>query len=164
MKKIKLISIILISLYFLYYISTYTEWHFIDYVNLIFHEAGHTIFFFAGMYLKILAGSGLQIAIPLFITLYFLYNENRFSASLCLMWLGQNILNVSVYIRDAITMQLDLLGGDYVIHDWNYLLSNLDFLRFAPEIASIFYYSGILAIIIGIFSAINYLVNNSNHV
>ena len=65
------------------------------------------------------------------------------------MWVGQNIINVSVYAGDAVAMQLPLLGGDSVIHDWNYLLGTLHVLKWAPEVAGILFALGILAICFG---------------
>ncbi len=46
-------------------------------------------------------------------------------------------------------MQLDLLGGDFVIHDWNYLLSTLGVLRYTNIIAEIIYSLGLITIFIG---------------
>jgi hypothetical protein len=136
--------IILTSLacsYFIYYANTYTDWHFIDNVDLIFHEAGHTIFFFLGEYVQVLAGSAFQIILPFLISLYFLKNKQKISSSLCLAWTGQNILNVSIYAGDAIKMNLDLLGGDSVIHDWHYLLREAYVLQYTDTIAKSIYSS-----------------------
>ncbi len=160
MKFLKLLLVLLISSYFIYYINSYTEWHFLDYVNLIFHESGHTIFFFFGDFFRILAGSWFQMLLPLIITLYFFWNQQFVSGSICLMWFGQNIINVSIYIKDAIVMQLPLLGGDSVIHDWNYILNKLGLLHLSPNIASIFYYCGIIFIMIGILSAVYFTMKN----
>lgn len=162
MKGIRLILIAIASLYFLYYINTYTEWHFLDYVNLIFHEAGHTIFSPFGMFFKIEAGSGMQVAIPLFISIYFFYTQQIISGSICLMWVGQNLLNISIYVKDAIDMKLDLLGGDYVIHDWNYILTEIGVLQYAPQIASVFYVLGVTTIFFAIISAIIYWIKNDD--
>ncbi len=142
--------------YFWHYMFTFTDWHFIDTVNLIFHEAGHTILFFMPGVIVALAGSAFQIIIPLLIAIYFFYQEQNISASICLMWMGQNFLNVSVYAGDAINMNLDLLGGDSVIHDWNYILSNLNLLQHTHSIALTFFWIGILAIVIGSVASLNY--------
>jgi hypothetical protein len=133
----------------LYYAQTYTEWHFIDNVNLIFHEAGHSIFFWAGEFFDMAAGTLLQLSIPLFISLYFFAHRQNISGALCLLWVGQNLLNVSAYAGDAIVMQMDLLGGDLVTHDWNYLLSMTGNLEHTPAIATAFYTLGIIFIIVG---------------
>lgn len=160
MKFIKILLVLLVSAYFIYYINTYTEWHFLDSVNLIFHEAGHTIFFFLGNFFRVLAGSWFQISLPLFISIYFFWNQQNISGSICLMWVGQNMISVSIYVKDAILMQLPLLGGDSVIHDWNFILNELGILHLAPSIASIFYYAGIVAIMIGILSAVYFAMQN----
>ncbi|MDB5244196.1 MAG: hypothetical protein JWN18_66 [Parcubacteria group bacterium] len=135
--------------YFFYCATTQMDWHYIDYANLLFHEAGHTIFIFFGQFTSVLMGSGFQIVLPLSIALYFWITEQRFSAALCLMWVGQNLINVSVYAGDAITMQLPLLGGDSVIHDWNFLLSNLHILSWTPAVSLTLYGIGILSIGLG---------------
>lgn len=138
------------NLYSLYYAFTPTEWHFIDTVDLIFHEAGHTIFGFFGEFIRIAMGSGFQILLPFSIALYFFYLRQRISGAVCLMWTGMNLINVSIYAGDSIVMQLPLLGGDGVMHDWNYLLSTLGILRYTPQIAGALSALGILAIGTGI--------------
>lgn len=95
-------------------------------------------------------GSGFQILLPLSIACYFFVTRQHFSGAVCLMWVGQNLLNVSVYAGDAIAMQLPLLGGDGVMHDWNYLLTTLGMLKFTPEVASVLFLLGIITIGAGI--------------
>lgn len=148
-KYFRLTLVIIVCTYFWYCTKTYTEWHFIDSVDLIFHEAGHFLFSSFGMFIGVAAGSGFQIALPVFLSIYFFFTGQKISGALCLLWVGQNLLNVSVYAGDAITMRLDLLGGDGVIHDWNYLLSSLGVLRFTPVIASTIYRMGFMIISIG---------------
>lgn len=127
----------------------HTSWHFIDYANLIFHEAGHVIFSFFGTFIHIAAGSGFQVLLPLFLASYFFYKEQNISGSIVLLWTGQSILNVSVYARDAINMNLDLLGGDVVSHDWNTLLTMTGVLKYTYAIAQSMYVIGIGVIIVG---------------
>jgi hypothetical protein len=153
-KYFKTASVVLVSAYFWYYAQTYTEWHFIDNVNLIFHEAGHTIFFWTGDFLSIAAGSMFQFLLPLFIAFYFYINRQQVSAAICFMWAGQNLLNISVYAGDAIVMQLPLLGGNSVTHDWNYLLSITNMINHTQEIAAALYTLGIIMIITGIAFAV----------
>jgi len=153
-------STIIVCAYFWYCAKNYTEWHFIDNVNLIFHEAGHTIFSFFGNFIQVIAGSGLQVLIPLSISLYFFYYRQNISGALSLLWTGQNLLNVSVYAGDAVTQELDLLGGDSVIHDWNYILSTLNLLPYTEIIASGIYFLGICIIIIGTTLSLYYTLND----
>ncbi len=158
-RNTKFVLVLVASLYFWNYALTYKDWHFIDNVNLIFHEAGHAIFSFFGTFIHITAGSGFQILLPLFISLYFFYRKQKVSGSVCLFWVGTNFLNVSVYAADAIKMQLDLLGGDSVIHDWNYILSALGILRYADTEGSVFYILGLVTIFAGTVLALNYAWN-----
>ena len=144
----KLSVAIFATAYFLYYAQTAKDWHFLDNFNLIIHEAGHSIFFFLGEFVQIAAGSLFQILLPLIFVIYFFLKGNRFAAALLLFGVGQNIINVSVYISDAIVMQLPLLGGDSVIHDWNYILSSLGILRYTDAIGSFVFYAGLVVIIL----------------
>ncbi|MEI6843547.1 MAG: hypothetical protein WCK48_03540 [bacterium] len=161
-KTFRFIGILVVCFYFWHYIFTYTEWHFIDYVNLIFHEAGHSIFAFFGEYFDVLAGSLFQFALPLGISIYFFFKKQSISGSLCLLWVGQNLLNISVYAGDAIKMNLDLLGGESSIHDWQYLLSNIGMLHYTNTIASTIYFSGLMTILVGSILSIYYLIQENN--
>lgn len=161
-RGIRLWGALVASLYSLYYLLTPTSWHFIDYVNLIFHEAGHAIFMLGGQFIAVAMGSGLQILLPLSTTCYFYATNQRLSTAICLMWTGYNFINVSIYAGDAITMNLPLLGGDSVIHDWNYLLTNLNLLGAAPQVAGLLYFMGVICIAFGIASAL-YLAFKQPH-
>ncbi len=137
MKKYFSFGLSLIACAYIWYCATTPEkWHFLDNVNLIFHEAGHTIFSFFGEFIHVLAGSTFQIALPLFISLFFFYTRQKASGAITLLWVGQNFINVSVYAADALTMQLPLLGGDGGIHDWNYLLNSMGWIFYTQKVAS----------------------------
>jgi hypothetical protein len=127
--KTRFVIACIASAYFLYYCFSYKDWHFIDNVNLIIHEAGHSVFIFFGQFISLLGGSFLQVTFPLIFVLYFFYRQEYFSASILLFWVGQNLINVSVYVSDSILMQLPLLGGDSSIHDWNSILETLGLLK-----------------------------------
>jgi len=132
--------------YFLYCARTYTEWHFLDYINLIFHEAGHTLALFFPTLIHVMAGTFFQLFIPFVCFLHLYYNRYYFSAHLTLFWLGQNFFNVAHYASDAQMMILPLLGGDGTIHDWNYILGHFDLLRHTDAIAEGIYFIGIVII------------------
>jgi hypothetical protein len=161
MKNKRLLGTVLICLYFWYYFITYKEYHFIDWANLSFHEAGHAIFFFFGDLFTVFAGSGFQVALPILINIYFFLHDQKVSSSICILWTGQNLLNVSVYVGDAIKMQLDLVGGDGTIHDWSYILSNLGILKYTSTVASAIYFLGFLTLIIGTFLSL-YFASKEN--
>ncbi len=103
-------------------------------------------------------GSGLQILLPLAITGYFLYQRQLLSSAVCLMWAGMNLSNVSVYAGDAIAMQLPLLGGDGVVHDWNYILTELNILSWTPQVTLTLFVLGVICIGVGIAGAFSILL------
>lgn len=139
----------LLAWYFLSSAFSTGEWHFIDNVDLIIHEAGHWIFILFGHFVSILGGSLTQVAIPVIFALYFLLKKDLYSAFILIMWAGYNIVNVSVYMADAIKMALPLLGGESSIHDWNYIFSTLGILNQTNAIASTVNSVGVFVIIAG---------------
>lgn len=147
----RLAVVLLFGWYFISAALHQDSWHMIDSVNLVIHEAGHTIFFFLGEFLDIAAGSGFQMLIPFVFIMYFFLRGEFFSSALLLFWLGESIVNVSIYAGDAIVMQLPLLGGDGTIHDWNYLLSHSGLLVFTPAISLVIFIIGIAMMIAGLF-------------
>lgn len=116
----------LIAGLFIFYLQWLREEkHFalIDYVNLAFHEAGHVFFGFFGRFIMMLGGTITQLLIPALCLLQLRRKGANLGWQLCLFWLGQNLLNVSIYAADAIKQELPLVGGGE--HDWTYLLTEL---------------------------------------
>ena len=122
----------------------YANWNFIDGADLLIHEAGHVIFAFFGQFLHILGGSLTQVLLPAVFAGYFFFRRQYYSASVVLFWVAQNILYVAVYMGDSIVQQLPLLGGDGVIHDWNYLLTAMGLLKYTDILSRITYDLGLL--------------------
>lgn len=104
-------------------------WVFLDYANLIFHEAGHVIFMFFGDFLHVLGGSLMQLLVPVIAMVAFIRQSEGFSAGFCLFWLGESANNLSYYIGDARAQALPLLGGDPSGHDWTWLLTTMHLLQ-----------------------------------
>ena len=110
-------------------------------VNLVFHEAGHFLFIPFGRTGSILGGSLFQVLLPLILVFSFLiYNRDAFSASICLWWCGQSLMDVAPYIADARALQLPLLGvgagmDNVGMHDWANLLRPRGWLRYDTTIA-----------------------------
>jgi len=97
------------------------SWCFVDYTNLAFHEVGHLLLAFAPPTLHYLGGTLGQLAVPALLGGYFLLRRRQpFGGALCFWWLGESLLNVSIYMADARTLALPLVGGGD--HDWNELL------------------------------------------
>jgi hypothetical protein len=87
--------------------------------------------------------------VPLAFTVYFLLRRELFSSSVTLFWTGQNLFNISVYVRDARAMALPLVsvgGGEDTIHDWNYLLSHTGLLRWDRQVGALVYGLGLLVV------------------
>src|SRR5438876_3982110 len=124
----KLAVAVIASLYFFWCAYDPFQWHLIDGVNLVIHEAGHIVFRPFGEFLMIAGGSLFQVIMPAVFVGYFCYQRQFYSAALVLFWVGESILNVSVYAADSVAQQLPLLGGPDSIHDWNYLLTRLNLL------------------------------------
>ena len=149
----KILVVFLLAWYFFRSIRTPNDYHFINGVNLVIHEAGHSLMMFFGEFLNILGGSLNQVLIPLIFAVYFFRRRENFSGAIILMWVGQSIVDVSHYAADAIVMQLPLLGGDSVGHDWNYLLSVTHLLNYTSTISTIIYGIGLLTFLAGVIIA-----------
>ena len=125
-------------------------WVFLDFANLIFHEAGHIIFLFLGDFLHVLGGSLMQLLVPGITLGAFLYQEDYFSAGFSLFWLGESAMNLSYYISDARTQALPLLGGDPSGHDWTWLLNDLHLINSDTALGGVVHFLAILIMLGGI--------------
>lgn len=110
------------------------RYHFLDGVNLAFHEAGHLAFAFLGQTLHVLGGTLGQLVFPVACGVHFLREGRRFEAAVCGFWLGESLMYVAVYMADAQAMALPLVGGGE-IHDWNWLLSRAGLLAHGERLA-----------------------------
>ena len=97
----------------------------------------------------IAGGSLLQVLLPSVFVAYFLVRRDRFAASVILAWVGASLSNVALYIGDAQAQELPLLGGENVIHDWWYLLTEWDLLPHDGVIANYVRMAAALAFISG---------------
>lgn len=159
MNRWKLSFAVLLSLYYIHYLQgdsahIYATWNIIDSLDLVIHEAGHFIFMFFGQFIHVLGGSLTQILIPIIFAGYFFFRREYFSSSILLFWVGQNIINVSIYLGDSVAQQLPLLGGDGVMHDWNYLLSTSGLLNYTNTLFNIAYGLGVLTILCAVILSI----------
>jgi hypothetical protein len=145
---------VLAGAYFLWCAWDPYQWHLIDGVNLLIHEAGHMVFMPFGEFLMIAGGSLFQVLMPAAFVLYFFWNDKAYSAALVMFWVGESILNVSVYAGDSIKMQLPLIGGPDSLHDWNYLLEKTGLLSATPKVAGLIRLAGTIVIACGLYLAI----------
>jgi hypothetical protein len=156
----------LLALYAVFGASNYTVEGFLDGsdrvmmflhgVNLIFHEAGHTILAGFGQFLHILGGSLLQVMLPAGIAGYFVGTHQRYAGAIALCWTAQNLWDVSIYIKDAQERSLPLLGGEGVLHDWHFLLLDLKLLAQAQVVGGIVFFLGSVLYLIAIVGGLYY--------
>lgn len=120
----------------------------LDHVNLPFHEFGHIFFSPFGEFIGILGGTIMQLAIPFGIMIAFALKGETAGVAFCAFWFGENLLNISVYMADARSMVLPLVGsGD---HDWNILFSRVNLLRYDTVIAKFVRFTGWLIMILSV--------------
>ena len=135
----------------IYYTINKGQFTFIDYINLLIHEGGHGVFKIFGKFIYTLGGTLMQLIIPSMFIIYYLIKKKIFGAQIFLLWLGENLMNISVYAKDARTQKLPLLGGNKVYHDWTWLLSQTRMLEQDQLVGNIFYGTGNLMFLIALF-------------
>lgn|SRR5574341_10331 len=141
-----------------------TESRFLDRVDLTAHEAGHLLFSWFGEFLQVMGGTIGQLFVPLAFTVYFFLRREFFSSAVALFWTGQNLFNISVYIKDAQAMMLPLIsvGGEDTVHDWNYFLSNFGLLRWDQAIGNIVYASGLFLIAVSVVAGFYFSIDRED--
>jgi cyclophilin family peptidyl-prolyl cis-trans isomerase/HEAT repeat protein len=140
--------IVILAVYGFITFNDPSRYRLLDNVDLAIHEAGHIFFAPFGEFIGYLGGTLLQLIVPLTFFGYFLYHRNRYAAAVLLWWVGQNLWNISVYIRDARSLELPLVGGGE--HDWAYLLGELGLLHRDQSIGQTVFLIGVLLYAISI--------------
>jgi hypothetical protein len=133
----------------------------LDGVDLGFHELGHMLAGGLGRFVHTLAGSFLQLAVPLGLSAYFVIARNDFvGGGVCAAWAGTSAYDVAVYVADAPFENLPLIGG---YHDWAYLLgpSEIDALAASGTIATVIRFCGALCIAAGILACLKVAADRS---
>ncbi|MDK2123388.1 hypothetical protein [Parachitinimonas caeni] len=119
---------------------------FMHQVNLPFHEFGHVLFRPFGEWMTFLGGSLFQCLLPLILAGVFVWRESKpFSASFCVWWMGQSVMDVAPYIGDATAMDMPLIGeyteeiadNRALRHDWHNILEPLGLLHWDQRLATL---------------------------
>jgi hypothetical protein len=126
---------LLLAGYFSAYLRDPGVYLLLDHVDLAIHEAGHVLFAPLGEVLSVAGGTVMQIIAPAVFVAYFARRKQRYSAAIVLFWLAQSLFNVAVYMGDARAQVLPLVGGEDVIHDWNYMLTAAGWLEYDNVLA-----------------------------
>jgi hypothetical protein len=106
---------------------------FVHLIDLVFHEAGHVIFGILGRFMSVLGGSLNQVLIPAVCTGYFFRHRQPAAAAVTLFWTGESLVDVAIYVADGRDMALPLLA-EGLVHDWNWILSELSLRNHAPAL------------------------------
>ena len=128
----------------------YSNFYFIHGFDLIIHEAGHAIFRILGEFMMFLGGTLMQLLVPIGITAYFIYYQQRYSAAVTLFWTAINLFDISIYMKDARSQSLPLLGGEAVTHDWFYLFGSMRLLQHDQTIGGFVYLLGCITYLVAI--------------
>jgi hypothetical protein len=110
------------SLFLLYALQHGPAFLFVDFVNLMIHEAGHALFSWFGLYtLTILGGTLGELIVPLLCAAALFWRRDVPGVAFSLFWFFENFLYIGFYMSDARAEALPLVGsGD---HDWNILFA-----------------------------------------
>jgi hypothetical protein len=121
-------------------------------ITLAFHEMGHIVFAPLGEVPMIAGGSVTQLAIPTIAALLLVWRQgDYFGFAVCGAWLGFSALILARYIGDARALELPLVSlGPEAEHDWWYLLSRMDWLRYDTRIAGLLQGLGSVILIVSI--------------
>jgi len=123
----RLVAFVL-SVYVAWLVVDY-QYHFLDGVNLLIHEAGHFIFGASGQTLAVAGGTILQLVFPALLAAYFWRRSSRFEGAVVGVWAAESLMYTARYMRDARVQELPLIGGH--LHDWSYLLGKAGLLEHA---------------------------------
>ena len=119
-----------------------------DSVDLPIHETGHLVFAPFGEFMQFLGGTLFQLLMPAAFVAYFLKRGDRHAATVATWWIAQNCWNISVYVKDARSQDLPLVGGGE--HDWAYLLGRMHALPYDQRIGHDIWAVGVLLFIVAI--------------
>jgi len=118
---------VILAAYGVQMLRTPGTYRWLDSLDLAIHEAGHMIFAVGGEFLGLFGGTLAQLLIPVAFMVALWRQGDRHGATVPLWWLGQNCLNIAVYIQDARVQELPLVGGGE--HDWFLLLDRFGMLE-----------------------------------
>ena len=113
----------------------------LDSLDLAIHETGHLVFAFGGEFLTLLGGTLFQLLVPAVFVAALWRQGDRHGATVPLWWMGQNCWNISIYVKDARTQELPLVGGGE--HDWALLLGELGWLSRDQTIGGMVFLAGV---------------------
>ena len=124
------------------------DYRWLDSLDLAIHETGHLVFAFDGETLAVMGGTLFQLIVPAAFVVALWRAGDRHGATVPLWWMGQNCWNISVYVRDARTQELPLVGGGE--HDWAALLGQWGWLNRDGALADTVHLVGVVIYLVAI--------------
>jgi len=121
-----------------------------DNVFMQIHAGGHALFRVFGLTAAVAGGTFLQLFVPFALGFYFIRQRQPLGVALCMFLFFEQFLPIARYMSDAQAQQLPWVSiGRYesLIHDWNYLFTQLGVLSYATVIAGIVRSIGCLGMI-----------------
>ena len=116
---------------------------FIHLITLYIHEAGHPLFGMFGRTIGFMGGSLMQVLVPL-VWFFVAKKEHSRLMPVALFFTGESIVDVSIYVKDAATRILPLLGGSKVHHDWWTILGEADMLDWGIPLGTFLFFAGMM--------------------
>jgi hypothetical protein len=127
-------------LFFLWYAwRTESGFLFLDYANLMIHEAGHMFFGWCGYTIMILGGTLGELIVPMICAAFFIFHRQTYGVAFSLFWFFENFLYIGTYMTDARTAALPLVNSDesdwtILFGQWNVLASDQKIGQFTRQI------------------------------
>ena len=114
------------------------------------HELGHMLTAIVGLphTVVLIMGNGTQTLVPLILAAVFIGRGDGAGAGFCICWAGTTLQDASVYIDDADTQALPIIG---TAHDWATVLgpAHLDVIEHDDTIAMVVRYAGLAVWVLG---------------
>ena len=126
---------LVIALYLLFLMYAYrdrTGFLFIDFVNLMIHEAGHAFFSWGGHTLMLLGGTLGELFVPLLCAAFFFFHRQTYGFAFAVLWFFENFLYVGTYMADARACALPLVNSE--VGDWTLLFGQWGLLPYDVRI------------------------------
>jgi hypothetical protein len=105
---------------------------FLDFANLVIHEAGHPFFSYFGHTPMILGGTLGELIVPLLCAAFFFFRRQTYGLVFSLFWFFENFLYIGTYMADARTRNLPLVNSDE--SDWTILFGQWGVLLYDQKI------------------------------
>ncbi|OGS11127.1 MAG: hypothetical protein A2285_04025 [Elusimicrobia bacterium RIFOXYA12_FULL_57_11] len=121
----------------------------LDFINLAFHEAGHVFLGVFPRFIMMLGGTIFQLLIPAVCLVHLMRRGANLGWQLCLFWLGESLLNISIYAGDALKQDLPLVGGG--VHDWTYLLTETGLITHTAGTEKSIFFAGSTVILFSLY-------------